>query len=355
MRPCANEDFDMKKTIALQLPDGTTVPVHTGLLPSELRDYLSSHTATIAVVDDNVEPWFRYYFPEIAYITIRAEEENKTLETVEKLTLELLDKGADRDTFLLGVGGGIVCDVTGFLAATYMRGMRFGFVPTTLLAQVDAALGGKNGVNVSGYKNMLGTITQPEFVLCTTDVLNTLSPRIFNAGMAEAIKIALIADAALFAFIEQHVPAIINKETAVLDEIISCAVQLKLAIVERDEKEKGERRKLNLGHTVGHAIERSARDIMHGEAVSIGMVYAAKYSQQRGWLQVDDVQRITALLQHFRLPVQCPIPPVKLYDAIRKDKKKTGILLHYIALQAIGQAVEADINLNDETMFLVDE
>ncbi|MDR3350501.1 MAG: 3-dehydroquinate synthase [Prevotellaceae bacterium] len=321
--------------------------VVTGLSPEQLPEYIPNDAPVIAIVDEAVQEWFSHYFPAIPFITIHAAETVKTLETIEKLTLNLLNEEADRTFFLLGVGGGIVCDITGFLASTYMRGVRFGFIPTTLLAQVDAALGGKNGVNVSGYKNITGTFTQPEFVLCTTDVLSTLPERVFNAGMSEVIKAALIADAALFDFIEQYAGEIINRKEPALSEVIHRAAQIKLDIVAHDEKEKGERRKLNLGHTLGHAIERSVRNIMHGEAVSIGLAYAARFSQRQGWLTAADVHRITALLQRFRLPVDAIIPIEDLQETMMKDKKKSGVLLHYIALTAIGKAVEVDINISN--------
>jgi 3-dehydroquinate synthase len=321
---------------------GTVV---TGLSAEQLPEYIPNNAPVIAIVDGQVQEWFLRYFPSIPFIAIQAAEAVKTLETIEKLTLDLLREEADRTFFLLGVGGGIVCDMTGFLASTYMRGVRFGFIPTTLLAQVDAALGGKNGVNVSGYKNITGTFTQPEFVLCTTDVFATLPERVFNAGMAEVIKAALIADAMLFEFIEQHVRDIVNRQEAVLGEVIRRAIQIKLDIVARDEKEKGERRKLNLGHTLGHAIERTAKNIMHGEAVSIGLAYAAKFSQRQGWLKEADVLRITALLKRFQLPVETFIPMDELQAVMMKDKKKSGVWLHYIALTAIGTAVEVNLDL----------
>jgi 3-dehydroquinate synthase len=319
--------------------------VVTGLTPEQLPEYIPNNTPVIAIVDEQVQEWFTHYFPTIPFITVQAVEAVKTLDTIEKLTLDLLNEEADRTFFLLGVGGGIVCDITGFLASTYMRGVRFGFIPTTLLAQVDAALGGKNGVNVSGYKNITGTFTQPEFVLCTTDVLDTLPARVFNAGMSEVIKAALIADATLFEFIEQHVREIINRKEPALSEVIRRAVQIKLDIVARDEKEKGERRKLNLGHTLGHAIERNVKNIMHGEAVGIGLAYAARFSQRQGWLTAADVLRITALLKRFRLPVDPIIPVEELHETMMKDKKKSGVLLHFIALTAIGKAVEVDIDM----------
>jgi 3-dehydroquinate synthase len=341
----------MKEVLSLNIEGKKIVPVVTGLFSGELAEYLPSPASVFALVDKQVEEWFLNCFEGIAYITVEADEQLKTLATIERLTDGLLHFAADRDSFLIGVGGGIICDITGFLASTYMRGLPFGYVPTTLLAQVDAALGGKNGVNVKGYKNMLGTFTQPEFVLCCTEALASLSDRIFNAGMAEIIKIALIADASLFHFIEQQAPLIAARDETVLNEIIRRSIGLKIAIVTRDEKEKGERRKLNLGHTVGHAIERAAKDIMHGEAVSIGLMYAAQFSHRQGWLRNDEVQRISSLLQYFHLPVSCLIPADDLQEAILHDKKKSGLLLHYIALLSIGKAVEVSIDVSDKNMF----
>ncbi|MDR1405788.1 MAG: 3-dehydroquinate synthase [Prevotellaceae bacterium] len=321
--------------------------VVTGLAPEQLPEYVPAGVPVVAVVDAQVREWFTQHFPAVPFLTLQAAEAVKTLETVEKLTLDLLQREADRTLFLLGVGGGIVCDITGFLASTYMRGVRFGFIPTTLLAQADAALGGKNGVNVGGYKNITGTFTQPEFVLCTTGVFSTLPERVFNAGMSEVIKAALIADAALFEFIEQHAGDILSRKEPALGEMIRRAVQIKLDIVASDEKEKGERRKLNLGHTLGHAIERTVKNIMHGEAVSIGLVHAARFSQQQGWLSAADTLRITGLLKRFRLPVNLTVEAGDLREAMRKDKKKSGVLLHYIALKAIGKAVEVDIDISN--------
>ncbi|MDR1681700.1 MAG: 3-dehydroquinate synthase [Prevotellaceae bacterium] len=335
----------MKTTIPLHLPAGKTVPVITGLAAAELAGYIPADATVIAVIDKQVEAWFLRCFAGIPYITMIADEGLKTLDTIEQLSAGLLDAGADRDSFLLGVGGGLLCDITGFLAATYMRGIPFGFVPTTLLAQVDAALGGKNGVNLRGYKNMLGTFTHPDFILCSTDALATLTDRLYNAGMAEIIKIALVADAGLFTFIEQHAEAIAGRHPEALNHIIGRAITLKIEIVERDEKEKGERRKLNLGHTVGHAIECTAGDILHGEAVGIGLACAAAFSQRQGWLSAADTERIIALLQYFHLPTSCTIPAGELHNAIMHDKKKSGVMLHYIALSAIGHAVETDYKL----------
>ena len=173
----------------------------------------------------------------------------KTLQTVERVLRRVIELGVDRKTFVLGIGGGIVTDVAGFAASIYMRGLRFGFVSTTLLGQVDASVGGKNGVNLDGYKNMTGTFTQPDFVVYDPALLRTLPDREFRAGLAEVVKSAIIADAELFARLEQSDFATLRRDTDLLADALSAAVRVKADIVERDERESGERRKLNLGHT----------------------------------------------------------------------------------------------------------
>mgnify|MGYP003095391116 CR=1 FL=1 len=203
-------------------------------------------------------------------------EEHKTLRTVETLCRRLIGLGADRKTFILGVGGGIVTDVAGFAASIYMRGLPFGFVSTTLLGQVDASVGGKNGVNVDGYKNMAGTFTQPRFVVCDPALLRTLPEREFRAGLAEAVKAGIIADAELFARLERLGFDALRGDTAELSAVVSAAVRVKAEIVERDEYEAGDRRKLNLGHTLGHAIEKCSDAMNHGEAVAVGTALAGR-------------------------------------------------------------------------------
>ncbi len=214
----------MKTTISLKTAADTSVPIVTGLLPEQLAEYIPNTQPVLAIVDEALKKWFPRYFPGIPSVVVSAGETTKTLETLERLALELLELGADRDTFLLGVGGGIICDMTGFLATIYMRGIPFGFVPTTLLAQADAALGGKNGVNIRGYKNMVGTFAQPAFVLCSADALASLPQRVFNAGMAEVIKIALIADAGFFEYIAQHVSEILKRQEPLQAENMSLEV-----------------------------------------------------------------------------------------------------------------------------------
>ena len=236
---------------------------------AELLPELLPEGRVVVVSDATID---RLYHPLLAKydaVLIGTGESIKTLQTVETIYRRFIELGVDRATFVLAVGGGIVTDVAGFAASTYMRGLRFGFVSTTLLGQVDASVGGKNGVNVDGYKNMAGTFTQPQFVVCDPALLRSLPDREFRAGLAEVVKAAIIADADLFARIEQVSFETLRADTDLLADVISAAIRVKADIVEYDEKETGERRKLNLGHTLAHAIEKSSNRMNHGEAVAV--------------------------------------------------------------------------------------
>ncbi len=279
-------------------------------------------------------------------ITIGTGETIKTLDTVEDIYAQLLSLQADRSAFIVGVGGGIVCDITGFAASTFMRGVRFGFVATSLLAQVDASVGGKNGVNFQGYKNMVGLFHQPEFVICDLEVLKTLPPREISCGLAEIVKHAAIADADLFAFLEEQAESVLALDPEAIEKLVLRSVEIKSAIVSRDETEKGERRLLNFGHTFGHAIEKVS-GISHGEAVSIGMVMAAALSVKRGLLSAQEDRRLRDLLANLQLPNGFASDPQKILDAVTKDKKKAGDRIHFILLAGIGNAVVEPIAIEE--------
>jgi 3-dehydroquinate synthase len=277
-------------------------------------------------------------------IEIEPGEEHKTLKTVNAIYERLCTIEADRSTMIVGVGGGIVCDVAGFAASTYMRGLPFGFVPTTLLAQVDASVGGKNGVNIQGFKNLAGTFTQPGFVLCDLSFLRTLPYHELKNGIAEVIKSALISDRTLFEYIESNRLAILSLNKSAFERIINDCLAIKTGIVSRDEKESGERRKLNLGHTIGHAIEKVG-GLRHGEAVGIGIGIAAELSEIRGTLSREDVLRIKTLLASFGLPTELNGDKEAVMDAVRKDKKRQGEGIHFVFLNGIGNAVVETIGL----------
>ena len=263
-------------------------------------------------------------------------EEHKTLRTVETLCRRLIGMGADRKTFILGVGGGIVTDVTGFAAATYMRGLDFGFVSTTLLGQVDASVGGKNGVNVDGYKNMAGTFTQPQFVICDPALLRTLPEREFRAGLAEVVKAAIIADADLFGRIERTTFEALRTDTDLLSDAVSAAIRVKADIVECDERESGDRRKLNLGHTLAHAIEKASNRMNHGEAVAVGTALIAGAAVKLGALTQADCDRIVNVLTALGFDLTPPVEVKRLLKEVGKDKKNEDGMLRIVLPVGIG-------------------
>jgi len=311
-----------------------------------LRRYLP-HDRLVVITDDNVRRHYESAFPAAApVISVGVGEAAKSLANVERIYEALLAGEADRGTFVVGIGGGVACDIAGFAASTYMRGMRFGFVATSLLAQVDASVGGKNGVNFRGYKNLVGTFSQPEFVICDPQVLRTLPRSEVLCGMAEVVKHALIRDADLLDFLERNSEAVLELQPAAVERIVADSVAIKSAVVTADEKECGQRRILNFGHTFGHALEPLLQT-SHGEAVSIGMTLAARLSVQRGLLKPEEAERIRALLRRLDLPVQCPVPPSELMDAVRKDKKRESDALHFVLLRGLGDAVIRPIPLQE--------
>ena len=300
----------------------------------------------IIITDSNIHRCHPALISSYEHIIIGLGEQAKNLTTLEKVYTSLMEMGADRSTFLLGIGGGIVTDITGFVGATYMRGVEFGFIPTTLLAMVDASVGGKNGVNIGGYKNMVGTFLQPNFVICDTTKLSTLSDREFAAGIAEIIKAAIIADSELFTLLEGSNFASLRADSTLLAKVVEEALKVKIDVVSADATEKGLRRVLNLGHTIAHAIEKSTRIYNHGEAVAVGLCCVAEAAKRRGSLAEADCERIKKICALYNLPTELPEPITNLIKAIRKDKKRDGDSLHIILPTTIG-AVE-DICLTCE-------
>ena len=263
-------------------------------------------------------------------------ESAKTLQTVEGIYRRFIELGVDRKSFILAVGGGIVTDVAGFAAATFMRGVGFGFVSTTLLGQIDASVGGKNGVNVDGYKNMAGTFTQPRFVICDPAMLRSLPDREFRAGLAEAVKAAIIADAALFARLEEARFEALRSDAALLAGVVSAAVGGKAAIVERDEREAGERRRRNLGHTLAPAIETCSDRMNHGEAGAVGTALIADAAVRLGVLAPADRDRIRGVLARLGFDLTPPVPVARLLREVGKDKKSEDGVLHVVLPTGIG-------------------
>lgn len=310
---------------------------------------------------------------------VEVSEETKTMDTVMDICGWLLDNGADRDALVLAVGGGITSDMVGFAASIYKRGVRFAYVPTTLLAQVDAAIGGKTGVNFDRYKNMLGVIRQPEFTYICPQILSSLPHREFTAGAAEMLKTFIIADGGNY---QKAVDVLseMNQGYAILPEdsasdywsdcvsaysgelmyLITEAVQVKADIVSRDQFEKGERRKLNLGHTFAHAVEtlaqRTGEDISHGEAVAMGMVLAARLSDRvfRG-----DMDTPTALegglaidLYDCGLVRACPFGIEEMAEVMTRDKKAEGGKVHFVLMREIGDVTTYTMTVEEVVKLL---
>ncbi|WP_026349320.1 3-dehydroquinate synthase [Arsukibacterium perlucidum] len=276
------------------------------------------------------------------HILIADGEAFKTLASFETILSFLLEKGLSRDVLLVALGGGVIGDLTGFVAACFQRGVRFLQIPTTLLSQVDSSVGGKTAVNHPLGKNMIGAFKQPEQVIISTATLSTLPPREFAAGMAEVVKYALLGDAAFLQWLLQHSEQICRQEPEILARMIQHCCQMKADIVSRDETEQGERALLNLGHTFGHAIEAfmGYGNWLHGEAVAVGMVMAAELSAHRGWLSSGDIASVSSALQCFSLPVTMP-DTMKIADFMpymKTDKKVKDGQMRFVLLPALGQA-----------------
>lgn len=329
-----------------------TSRIFVGESLQNLKDYLPD-TRTIIITDNNVNQTYGNRFSGFDLIELEAGEKNKTLQTVESIYEKMLEFQADRTTFIAAVGGGVVCDLAGFAASTYLRGLDFGYVASTLLAQVDASVGGKTGVNLKGYKNLVGVFNQPDFVICDLDLLTTLPRKEVLSGMAEIVKHAAIGDPDLFGILEQYPQQILALQKDLLEKIITASIRVKAGIVNKDEKEKGERRKLNFGHTLGHALEKT-RGLSHGEAVSLGMVFAVDLSHRYGLVSERDALRFKNLLHEFELPVASEFDKARVLDAIRKDKKRIGDTLKFVCIRGIGQPVITEISLNELEMYIHD-
>ena len=293
----------------------------------------------IVISDSNLDRTHHDLIAPYEHILIGLGEQAKSLVTLDEIYRQLIELGADRSTFILGIGGGIVTDIAGFVASTYMRGVEFGFITTTLLGSVDASVGGKNGVNVGGFKNMVGTFSQPNFVICDVALLHSLPNREFRAGLAEVIKTAILGDEELFERLEHTSFEELRQNDELLSEIIIRSVKVKASVVAEDEREGGRRRILNLGHTIAHAIEKCTSKFSHGEAVAIGLFHITNTSLSQNNIAESDAKRIFTLLSRYGFDTSLQIERKQLFDAIKGDKKRSGNTLHIILPTAIG-AVE---------------
>lgn len=306
-----------------------------------LNWHLRSYSSVYMVYDANVAEHVAKIKKHVkSSLPLEISEAAKTMDTVLKIDRWLLQEGADRKSIVLAVGGGTTSDLAGFAASIYRRGIAYANVPTTLLAQVDASIGGKTGANLDSYKNMLGVIRQPEFTYICPRTLDTLPRRDFISGAAEMLKTFIIADETRY---EEAVLAIRTQDSSKIGELIEAAAEIKAKIVRKDETEQGLRRVLNLGHTYGHAIEwlqlshAVSRPLTHGEAVAIGIVQAAKLSEQKGYAKAGLAAKIANDFQACGLPTALPCAEEDLEDAIKKDKKSEGGKIHFVMIRKIGK------------------
>mgnify|MGYP001207395119 CR=1 FL=1 len=282
---------------------------------------------------------------------IKATEKNKSYKSLSQIQDLLIENRFSRECLLIGFGGGIICDLTGFAAATYQRGVDFILIPTSLLAQIDASVGGKTGINHPQGKNMIGSFHQPKLVLIETNYLSTLPEREVRCGLVEMIKHGLIVDKYYFNWLEKNIDSILELEEPIITEAIKRSVEIKSNIVSMDEKESGIRALLNFGHTYGHALELigNYEDYKHGEAVALGIKAALKLSEMMGHLTEEDLKRINTLFVKAGINTKTikKINSEELYSAMQLDKKKQGKNLNFIVLEEIGKAIKVD-NLSKE-------
>lgn len=301
-----------------------------------LLEQLVDPAKTVIVTDENIFNAHWRKLKDWKTIVLQPGEENKIQSTVDSIIQQLIGYGADRKSVLIGLGGGVVTDITGYAASIYMRGIRFGFVPVSLLAMVDASIGGKNGIDVGPYKNLAGTIRQPEFLLYDSSFLKSLPNTEWVNGFAEIIKHACIKDAKLFRELEANNVRHYKNDKEALSKLVQKNAVIKSNVVMEDEFEHGERKLLNFGHTWGHAIETNYA-LPHGHAVSIGMVMACRLSEQLNGFKGTD--RVVELLEKYGLPVEMEVDKKKVFEVLKMDKKKVNASMNYILLNDIGNAV----------------
>ena len=321
----------------------------------EIPSLLHSEGRVIVIIDQNIKELYGHHFP-FEQITVEASEKNKSLHMVGQIAARLMDLEADRDTFLLVIGGGILTDLGGFVASAYFRGVKCGFVPTTLLAQVDASLGGKNGVNLDGYKNILGVIRQPEFTVICPAFLKSLLHHEINEGLAELLKTFILFSNESY---KGLLNALLKSRSGALDTIsqiapfIAEAARFKTQVTARDLYEKGERKLLNLGHTFAHAIEKEC-GISHGEAVAAGIVLAAKLSVKLSVTGKATADKIENDFRLLGLRTASPVNTMTLANAIKRDKKRSGDNITFILIEKIGKCVAYPLPVNSIEEYLYD-
>jgi len=320
----------------LNFPGGN-VDYYMNASASQLLQIAPPHTCVL-ITDRNVNQFYGETFARYRVLTVKAGERAKTWETVQTLSSKLAELEAHRGTMLIGVGGGVVTDITGLLASIYMRGVSFGFIPTSLLGMVDAAVGGKNGINVGLHKNMLGTVNQPRFILYDTAMLRTLPDVEWSNGFAEIIKYGCIGNPEILQVLQSNNISFYKNRTSELNTLITTCVHQKNQVVLADEKESGLRKILNFGHTAGHALE-TLYELHHGYAVALGMMVALIASENILQLSPDVRTMVAGILQQYNLPVKFQFDVDQVLHLLRLDKKRNEDNIDFILLEAPGKAV----------------
>lgn len=291
----------------------------------------------------------------VSSFTFPAGEKSKNLDTVSACYEQLIKENFDRNDVLIALGGGVVGDLTGFVAATYLRGVRFIQIPTSLLSMVDSSIGGKTGVDFKAYKNMVGAFHQPKLVYMNLNTLQSLPDREYLSGMGEIIKHGLIKDMDYYEWLKKHFEAVHTKNYDILKEMIYRSCLVKKTVVEEDPKEKGERAKLNYGHTIGHSVEKlKDLTLLHGECVSIGMAAASFISMKRGNISSTEYEDIIKTLKLYRLPVSVNgLSAEEVYEVTKSDKKMDSDRIRFILLQKIGASVIDPTVTKDEMLMAI--
>ena len=321
-------------------------------LPDALRPFpfaghramLVGDTHTLALFGQAVRERLESVFCKVSVYEFEAGEEHKTLNSVKGLPAAMIDGHFDRKDCIVALGGGVVGDMGGFAAAIYLRGIPVVQIPTTLLAQVDSSIGGKTGVDFDGYKNMIGAFHMPKLVYTNPDTLRTLPEEQFASGMGEVIKTALLADASFYRWLADNSGKVLGKEDNSLVFMIRRSAEIKTSIVRKDPMEKGERALLNLGHTIGHAIEKDMNfTMLHGQCVGLGLIGASRISFRRGLIPRSDYERIKDLCSRYGLPLKAEgIDPEKILALTKSDKKMTAGRIRFILLKEAGEAFYTD-------------
>lgn len=330
------------KTILYNSQSGRVSCVLGASLANELAEFDPANV--IIITDENVDRYHADIFTPYKKIILSPGEKSKSQKTIDSILLQMLEWECDRNTVVAGCGGGVVTDIAGYVASIYKRGVKLLLSPTSLLAMVDAAIGGKNGINLEGYKNMVGTVYQPTKIVYDFSLLRSLPEEEWQNGFAETIKHACIKDKALFAFLEGRDLEHFMQDKAALSDLVEKNVAIKSAVIENDELETGERKLLNFGHTTGHAIE-NVYGISHGNAISIGMAIACKFSEEMNGFWSEDKDKVISLLKKYGLPVQMDLDKEKIWEAMIKDKKRDKDTMHFILLNKIGEGAMRPISL----------